>query len=60
LSVIRKQSKPKRTVSAKQRESDDALREELRRADPEKFKRLISPLFRSLRTEEGSSSPHTT
>jgi hypothetical protein len=43
---IRK-SKPPKPISEKTRESDEALRRELEKADPEKFKRLIKPLFRS-------------
>jgi hypothetical protein len=43
---IRKLKQP-RPISEKTRESDEALRRELENADPEKFKRLVSPLFRS-------------
>jgi hypothetical protein len=47
----RKKSKPKESVGEKQRESDERLRRELEKADPKKFDRLVSPLFRSPRTE---------
>jgi hypothetical protein len=43
----KKSSKPKSNVSEKTRASDDALRRELANADPKKFDRLVSPLFRS-------------
>jgi len=45
--VPRKKSKERKPISAKQRESDDKLRRELENADPKKFDRLVSPLFRS-------------
>jgi hypothetical protein len=53
--VPRKKSKPQKNISEKQRESDDLLRRELEQADPEKFKRLVRPLFRSSKTENESS-----
>jgi|HubBroStandDraft_5_1064220.scaffolds.fasta_scaffold96409_2 hypothetical protein len=40
-------SKSLRPISEKTRESDERLRQELVNADPEKFKRLVKPLFRS-------------
>jgi len=49
--VPRKKSKTPKPISEKQRESDNALRRELEQADPEKFKRLVSPLFRSQKSE---------
>jgi hypothetical protein len=49
--VPRKKSKKKFPISEKQRESDDKLRRELENADPKKFDRLVSPLFRSPKTE---------
>ncbi len=45
--MLRKQSKPKKPLSEKQRADDERLRKELAEADPEKFKRLVKPLFRS-------------
>ncbi len=48
--VRRKKSKQRKPISANQRESDDKLRRELENADPEKFKRLVKPLFRSQKT----------
>jgi hypothetical protein len=50
LGVPRKKSKPQKQLSAKQRESDEQLRRELETADPEKFKRMVKPLFRSSKT----------
>jgi hypothetical protein len=50
---IRK-SKPPKPISEKTRESDEALRRELESADPEKFKRLVKPLFRSPKNEAPS------
>jgi hypothetical protein len=38
----RKQSKPKKPLSEKQRASDEALREELRRFDVNKFGKLLA------------------
>ncbi len=35
----------------KKRAEDERLRRELEQADPEKFKRLVRPLFRSSKTE---------
>jgi chorismate mutase len=52
--VRKKKSQTPKPISEKQRESDDLLRRELEQADPEKFKRLIRPLFRSSKTEERS------
>jgi hypothetical protein len=49
--VPRKKSKPQKSISEKTRESDDSLRRELAQADPEKFKRLVKPLFRSSKTD---------
>jgi hypothetical protein len=37
---------------AAQRESDEQPRWELENTDPEKFKRIVSPLSRSSKTEE--------
>jgi len=48
----RKKSKPKSTVSEKTRADDERLRKELEKADPKKFDRLVSPLFRSSKTDE--------
>jgi hypothetical protein len=45
--VPRKQSKGKKGVSEKTRADDERLRRELARANPEVFKRLVKPLFRS-------------
>jgi hypothetical protein len=53
LSVPKKQSKPPKSISEKTRAEDDRLRRELDRADPEKFKRLVKPLFRSSKAENG-------
>jgi hypothetical protein len=53
--VPRKKSKPQKVISEKQRASDDLLRRELEQADPEKFKRLVRPLFRSSETKKQSS-----
>jgi hypothetical protein len=53
--VPRKKSKPQKVISEKQRASDDLLRRELEQADPEKFKRLVRPLFRSSKAENESS-----
>jgi hypothetical protein len=46
---IKKSMTPK-TISEKTRASDENLRRELENADPEKFKRLVKPLFRSSKT----------
>jgi len=43
----KKTSKPKSSVSEKTRAEDERLRKELEKADPKKFDRLVSPLFRS-------------
>jgi len=40
-------SKPPKPISEKTRVSDERLRQELAHADPEEFKRLVKPLFRS-------------
>jgi hypothetical protein len=53
--VRKKKSQTPKPISEKQRESDDLLRRELEQADPEKFKRLVRPLFRSSKTENESS-----
>jgi hypothetical protein len=53
--VPRKKSKERKPISAKQRESDEQLRRELENADPEKFKRMVRPLFRSSGTKNESS-----
>jgi hypothetical protein len=45
--VPRAKSKEQKPISEKQRVEDEKLRRELEKADPEKFKRLIKPLFRS-------------
>jgi hypothetical protein len=34
-------------ISEKTRQEDERLRRELENADPEKFKRIVKPLFRS-------------
>jgi hypothetical protein len=47
----KKKSKERKPISEKQRESDDQVRRELENADPKKFDRLISPLFRSSKSE---------
>jgi hypothetical protein len=43
----KKRSKSLKPISEKTRTEDDRLRKELTEADPEKFKRLVKPLFRS-------------
>jgi len=53
--VSRKKSKERKPISEKQRASDERLRQELERADPERFKRMVGPLFRSLKTENKTS-----
>jgi hypothetical protein len=50
---IRK-SKPPKPISEKTRESDERLRRELENADPEKFKRMVKPLFRSSKDEKNA------
>jgi len=50
-----KKSKPQKSISEKTRASDESLRRELEQADPEKFKRLVKPLFRSLKAESATS-----
>jgi hypothetical protein len=49
--VPTRKSKPQKVISEKTRASDDLLRRELEKADPEKFKRLVKPLFRSSKTD---------
>jgi hypothetical protein len=44
--VTRKQSKPKNTVSEKQRASDEKLRAELRRFDLKKFDGILEQAIR--------------
>jgi len=53
--VRKKKSQTPKPISEKQRESDNLLRRELEQADPEKFKRLVKPLFRSSKTESAAS-----
>jgi hypothetical protein len=53
--VRKKKSQTPKPISEKQRESDNLLRRELEQADPEKFKRLVRPLFRSSKTESTGS-----
>jgi len=53
--VPRKKSKQKFPVSEKTRVEDDKLRRELQNADPEKFKRMVNPLFRSRKTDDHSA-----
>jgi hypothetical protein len=40
-------SKQRFPISEKTRQEDERLRKELENADPERFKRLVKPLFRS-------------
>jgi hypothetical protein len=49
--VRKRKSQTPKPISEKTRESDDSLRRELAQADPEKFKRLVKPLFRSSKSE---------
>jgi hypothetical protein len=49
----KKRSKQQNPISEKTRESDERLRQELANADPERFKRLVKPLFRSSSEESG-------
>jgi len=49
--VRKKKSQTPKPISEKQSESDDLLRRELEQADPEKFKRLVKPLFRSSKND---------
>jgi hypothetical protein len=49
--VRKNKSQTPKPISEKQRESDDLLRRELEQADPEKFKRLVKPLFRSSKND---------
>jgi hypothetical protein len=51
----RKKSKPTKPVSEKTRAEDERLRRELEHADPDKFERLVSPLFRSRKVENKQS-----
>jgi hypothetical protein len=55
--VRTKQSKPKKPISEKQRADDERLRRELERADPEQFKRLVKPLFRSSKEKNDRVEP---
>jgi hypothetical protein len=55
--VTRKQSKPKKPISEKTRAEDERLRRELEQADPEKFKRLVKPVFRSSIKEKTGEFP---
>jgi hypothetical protein len=43
-------------ISEKTRHEDERLRRELENADPEKFKRLVKPLFRLPATTEGKTN----
>jgi hypothetical protein len=43
----KKRSKRSTTISEKTRAEDERLRQELVHADPDKFKRIIKPLFRT-------------
>jgi hypothetical protein len=43
----KKKSKRSTTISEKTRAEDEHLRQVLAHADPEKFKRIVRPLFRS-------------
>jgi len=52
--VRKKKSQTPKPISEKQRESDNLLRRELEQADPETFKRLVKPLFRSSKTDAES------
>jgi len=45
--VRKRKSQAPKPISEKTRASDESLRRELEHADPEKFKRLVKPLFRS-------------
>ncbi len=49
----KKKSKRPTEISEKTRAEDERLRRELESADPDKFKRLVKPLFRS--SAEGNS-----
>jgi len=51
--ALGKKSKERKPISGEQRETDDRLRRELEleTADPKTFDRLVSPLFRSQRTD---------
>jgi hypothetical protein len=49
--VPSKKSKTPKSISEKTRASDESLRRALEKADPEKFKRMVRPLFRSPKTE---------
>jgi hypothetical protein len=50
--VREKKAQTPQPISDQRRESDNLLRRELAQSDPEKFKRLLKPLFRSSRIEE--------
>jgi hypothetical protein len=48
----KKRSKQPANISEKTRAEDERLRKELAEADPEKFKRIMKPLFRSTKANE--------
>jgi hypothetical protein len=50
--VRKKKSRPKKSVSEKTRADDERLRQELARADPATFTRLVKPLFRGGNAEK--------
>jgi hypothetical protein len=49
--VTKKQSKPKKQISEKQRESDNALREELKNFDLKKFDRALDAAIRPRKSD---------
>jgi hypothetical protein len=49
--VRKRKSRERKPVSEKTRAEDERLRRELEQADPERFKRLVKPLFHSPRTD---------
>jgi hypothetical protein len=51
--VSAKKSKPKRRVNENTRADDERLSREQENADPARFERLVSPLFRSRKNEHG-------
>jgi hypothetical protein len=53
--VRTKKSKRPSKLKETTRAADDALRRELEQADPEKFKRMVRPLFRSSKTDAAST-----
>jgi len=53
--VPQKKSKQPKSISGKTRADDERLRRELEQADPEKFKSLVNPLFRSSKAENETS-----